>query len=103
MHVKIQISGSSHLVHVVWLDEFMTAKVAMDEGRWDWSVDPLNRTNTSNSCFEFAKDQLKVLHVSKTSIASLAIIVCGLVVFSFFVSKDVVSLSIGLYCIPNDS
>ena len=81
MHVKIQISGSSHLVHVVWLDEFMTAKVAMDEGRWDWSVDPLNRTNTSNSCFEFAKDQLKVLHVSKTSIASLAIIACGLVVF----------------------
>ena len=81
MHVKIQISGSSHLVHVVWLDEFMTAKVAMDEGQWDWSVDPLNRTNTSNSCFEFAKDQLKVLHVSKTCIASLAIVACGLVVF----------------------
>ena len=46
------------------------AEVTMFEGQLD-----------NETCFEFTKDQLKVIHALKSSIASLAIIACGLVVF----------------------
>ena len=53
---------------VFWLDD--SAEVAMFEGQLD-----------NETCFEFTKDQLKVIRILKSSIASLAIIACGLVVF----------------------
>ena len=55
------------------------AEVAMHESKrqqWDWSVPSMNQT-----CFEFTKDQLKVVYALKFCIASLAIIARGLVVF----------------------
>ena len=55
------------------------AEVAMFEGQWDWSVHSMSQSN--ETCFEFTKDQLKVVRVLKSSVASLAIIACGLVVF----------------------
>ena len=55
------------------------AEVAMFEGHWDWSVHSISRSN--ETCFEFTKDQLKVIRILKSCIASLAIIACGLVVF----------------------
>ena len=39
----------------------------------------MNKSN--ETCFEFTKDQLKVVYALKSCIASLAIIACGLVVF----------------------
>ena len=65
---------------VFWPDDSATmAEVAMFEGQWDWSGHSMNKSN--ETCFEFTKDQLKVVYALKSCIASLAIIACGLVVF----------------------
>ena len=67
-------------VAILLNDDLATmAEVAMFEGQWDWSVHSMSQSN--ETCFEFTKDQLKVVRVLKSSVASLAIIACGLVVF----------------------